>query len=161
MAITVNPPVITNQVTGETEAIPDSQMVISTGTSADSNTVTYGDDSFDPAFNPEFQRTPVLNDPAFQSGASEQDINSFWKSNRPLTDDEINAVQANYLETGNEQLARLLAYKVTGDTTDLFPDDYAALGISEPQESDSWSDQEIDNAILTNADDPSISTSST
>ena len=156
MAITVNPPVQTNQVTGEPEAVPDSQLIDYTGTDVQSNTVVF-DDSYDPAFDPEFQRTPQLNDPAFYSDDPQAQIN-FWRRSEPLTNDEVSRIQDVYMGNGNEQLPRLLAYKLTGDTDALMPDDFDVLGLNEAEinaESALLTPEEIDHQILTDADDPS------
>ena len=84
MAITVNPPVEVNQITGQEVPVDPATRVIQTGTDVSNNTVAY-DDGEGSAFDPDFKRTSRgLTDPAFQEGASEQDLLNFWTSKRPL-----------------------------------------------------------------------------
>ena len=85
MAITVNPPIEVDQITGEEVAVDPATRVIKTGVDATRNTETLIDDQGSP-FDPGFKRSPKdLNDPASQQGASEQDLINFWTSKRPLT----------------------------------------------------------------------------
>ena len=151
MAITVNPP-MPNQVTGEMEG--DFQVIDSGGVSAEANTVTTAEET-DLAFDPDFQRAPQLKDRAFFSD-NPRDLQNFWRSNTPLTDDEISQIQDTYIESGNEQTPRLLNYKMTGDTTDLFPEDFEYLGITDSEPDPNYlSNDQIDQSILTDADEPS------
>lgn len=157
MAITVNPPTQVNEMTGETEARPESEMIVSMGTSAEANTATAAqpsDMTFDPSF--EANRKARLTDPAFFVG--DPDVQAaFWNKSTPLTQDEIDQVQDVYMRTGDEQTPRLLAYKLTGDPDVLMPEDYGVFGLDAEQvdaPSDYLSSDEIDHQILTTEDEP-------
>ena len=157
MAITVNPPVQTNEVTGEVEARPESDMIVSMGEHVEQNTHTHAEPT-DTRFDPDFvaNRKARLTEPAFHDGDPDVQI-AFWNRSAPLTQDEIDQVQDVYMRTGDEQTPRLLAYKLTGDPDVLMPDDYGVFGL-DPQQVDAPSEylspDEIDHQILTTEDSP-------
>tara|TARA_R100000742_G_C4277466_1_gene99367 strand:+ start:764 stop:1471 length:708 start_codon:yes stop_codon:yes gene_type:complete len=163
MAITVNPPVETDQVTGEEVAVDPASRVIKTGVDAAQNTVQL--EEYSSPFDPEFQKIPQgLTDPAFRENATDQDLKNFWTGTRPLNQTEIDHLQDQYIRRQDEGLAKLFNYRMTGNTAELTPDQMESLGITE--ESDGYErfstdksfgyddfspeqTQEIDNYILT------------
>jgi len=151
MKITVNPPVQVNSVTGEEVAVPDSQRVEYTGEPV-VNEYTHGDP--DNLAYESFDRKPVLRDPAFQEDATSQDILNYWRNGKPATQDEMLHIQDEYTRTGDEQLARFLTYKMTGNTDQLLPQDLEILGVEETVTDDPnvWSSEEIDHEILSTDD---------
>ena len=93
MAITVNPPVEVNQITGEEVVFDPATRVIQTGVDATRNTESFVEDQGSP-FDPDFKGTlKGLTDPAFSKNATEQDLQNFWKGTRPLNQDEIDYLQ--------------------------------------------------------------------
>ena len=168
MAIIVNPPVETDQVTGELVATDPNTRVIQTGVDAAQNTVVFQEDSS--PFDPAFQKTPKgLTDPAFGENPTDQDLKNFWRGTRPLNQDEIDYLQDQYIRRNDEELAKLFNYRMTGNTAELTPDQMESLGLTE--ESDGYErfskdksfgyddftpeqTQEIDNFILTSDDQP-------
>ncbi len=85
IAITVNPNVELNQITGEEVAVDPANRVIQAGVDASKNTETYNQEEEGSAFDPDFKRTSkCLTDPEFQEGASEQDLINFWTTKRAL-----------------------------------------------------------------------------
>ena len=151
MKITVNPPTQINSVTGEEVAVPDSQRVEYTGEPV-VNEYTHGDP--DNLAYESFDRKPVLRDPAFQENATSQDILNYWTNGKPATQDEMLHIQDEYTRTGDEQLARFLTYKMTGNTDQLLPQDLEILGVEETVTDDPnvWSSEEIDHEILSTDD---------
>ena len=151
MKITVNPPTQVNSVTGEEVAVPDSQRVEYTGEPV-VNEYTHGDP--DNLAYESFDRKPVLRDPAFQEDATSQDILNYWRNGKPATQDEMLHIQDEYTRTGDEQLARFLTYKMTGNTDQLLPQDLEILGVEETVTDDPnvWSSEEIDHEILSTDD---------
>ena len=168
MAIIVNPPVEVDSVTGQEIAVDPASRVIQTGTDARQNTTYIEEDSS--AFDPDFKRSSKgLTDPAFQEGASEEDLLNFWNSKRPLNEAEIDYLQDQYIRNNDEDLAKLFNYRMTGNTAELTPQQMEDLGLT--QESDGserfsadksfgYDDftpeqtQEIDNFILTSDAQP-------
>ena len=59
-------------------------------------------------------------------------------------------IQEEYTRTGDEQMARFLSYKMTGNTDELLPQDLEILGIEETVTDDPnvWSSEEVDHEIL-------------
>ena len=168
MAITVGPPVEVDSVTGQEIAVDPASRVIQTGTDARQNTAYVEEQSsaFDPDFRP---TTKGLTDPAFSENASEQDLLNFWNGKRPLNEAEIDHLQDQYIRNNDEELAKLFNYRMTGDTSELSPQQMEDLGLT--QESDGserfstdksfgYDDfspeqtQEIDNFILTSDAQP-------
>ena len=151
MKVTINPPSSIDQVTGEEVSIPESQRVEVSGRPV---TNTYGHaEADDPAFKP-FDRQPVLRHRAFEEDATDQDIVDYFTNGKPPTDDEMLHIQEVYTTNNDEQLARFLTYKATGDTDQLLPQDFEVLGIEDvgEQPSEYLSVEEIDHEILATDD---------
>ena len=68
--------------------------------------------------------------PIFQENATDADVIGFWRSSTPLTDAEIDAIQSAYVATDNREIADLLMYRLTGDTSHLNEDQLELLGLS-------------------------------
>ena len=113
------------------------------------------------------QQAAQHNLPIFDENASDESIVSFWRSNRPLTDSEVSAIQAAYAATDNNEIANLLQWKLTGDTSVLSEQQLWELGLSEDDQSsepeadttpeqDFSDDQlaEIEGWLIDNATDP-------
>lgn len=151
MKITVNPPTEVNEVTGEEVAVTESQRVQVTGKPV-VNEYTHGEP--DNLAYESFDRKPVLRDPAFQPDATNQDVLNYWTNGKPATQDEMLHIQDEYTRTGDEQMARFLTYKMTGNTDQLLPQDLEILGVEETVTDDPnvWSSEEIDHEILSTDD---------
>ena len=152
MKITVNPPTEVNEVTGEEVLVSDSERIVKTGKEVN-NTFIHGE--ADNLAVKSMDRKLVLRDPAFQPDATQQDILNYWTNGQQPTDDEMLHIQEEYTRTNDEQLARFLTYKVTGNTDQLLPDDIQALGIEEQvseQPANYLSTEEIDHDILATDD---------
>ena len=148
MKITVNPPVEVNEVTGEEVVATDRVQI--TGKPVQQHTHQEADNL---AYE-SFDRKPVLRDPAFQPDATNQDVLNYWTNGKQPTRDEMLHIQDEYTRTGDEQLARFLTYKMTGNTEQLLPQDLEILGIEETVVDDPnvWSSEEIDQQILSTDD---------
>ena len=145
MKITVNLPVEVNEVTGEEVAATDRVQITgnpvqNTHTHQESDNLAY--ESFD--------RKPILRDPAFQPDATNQDVLNYWTNGKQPTRDEMLHIQEEYTRTGDEQMARFLSYKMTGNTDELLPQDLEILGIEETVTDDPnvYSSEEVDREIL-------------
>lgn len=104
--------------------------------------------------------------PIFNPDASDEAIVSFWRSNRPLTDTEVSAIQAAYAATDNAEIANLLQWKLTGDTSFLSEQQMWELGLADNEssyeETDGTNQQdfsdddlaEIEGWLIDNATDP-------
>ena len=151
MKITVNPPTEINSVTGEEQAVADNQRVEYIGKPV-VNEYAHGD--ADNLAYESFDRKPVLRDPAFHEDATAQDVLNYWRNGKPPTQDEMLHIQDEYTRTGDEQMARFLTYKMTGNTEQLMPEDMEILGIKETVVDDPnvFSAEEVDHEILA-ADD--------
>ena len=151
MKITVNPPSEINQVTGEEVAVSENQRVQIEGERLPN---THSVEEADNLAYESFDRKPVLRDRAFQEGATQQDVLNYWTNGKPATQDEMLHIQDEYTRTGDEQLARFLTYKMTGNTEQLMPQDMEILGIKETVVDDPnvFSAEEVDHEILS-ADD--------
>ena len=151
MKITVNPPTEVNEVTGEEVAVAESQRVQVTGKPVVNE---YAHGEADNLAYESFDRQPVLRDPAFQEDATSQDILNYWTNGKPATQDEMLHIQEEYIKTGDEQMARFLTYKMTGNTDQLHPQDLEILGIQETVTDDPnvWSSEEVDHEILATDD---------
>ena len=152
MKITVNPPTEINEVTGEEVLVSDNNRIIKTGQEVN-NTYTHGE-ADNLAVKP-MDRKLVLRAPAFQPDATDQDVLNYWTNGRQPTDDEMLHIQEEYMRTNDEQLARFLTYKVTGNTKQLLPDDIEALGIEDQvseEPSNYLTTEEIDHDILATDD---------
>ena len=148
MKITVNPPVEVNEVTGEEVVATDRVQI--TGKPVQQHTHQEADNL---AYE-SFDRKPVLRDPAFQPDATNQDVLNYWTNGKQPTRDEMLHIQDEYTRTGDEQLARFLTYKMTGNTEQLLPQDLEILAIEETVVDDPnvWSSEEIDQQILSTDD---------
>ena len=99
-----------------------------------------GGDEIDPeqynnAIAPHYARKAAeANLPIFHEDASDSEVINFWRSNKPLTDAEIDAIQARYVSTDNEDIANLLMFRMTGDTSHLTEDQLDLLGLTEGEE---------------------------
>jgi hypothetical protein len=106
------------------------------------NQVTYNPEDIDPneyndALDPYLARRAVqANLPIFDEDASDESIVAFWRSNRPLTDSEVDAIQAAYAATDNEDIANLLQWKLTGDDSLLSEQQRFQLGLDDEASSD-------------------------
>jgi hypothetical protein len=106
------------------------------------NQVTYNPDYIDPneyndALDPSLARRAVeANLPIFNENASDESIVAFWRSSRPLSDTEIDAIQAAYAATDNEEIANLLQWKLTGDESFLSEQQRFQLGLDDEASSD-------------------------
>ena len=132
MAITVNPAY--NEATGE---YGEQQIKVSMhhGVQQSIDPVQQAHATQDAAFE------PAANPPQFYRGlahdASEAEISDLWRSDRPLSGDEISRVQDHINALGGhsdeaQMFARLLDYRVTGNTESLMPDDFDVLGVETP-----------------------------
>ena len=171
MAITVNPPVEINEVTGQEVAADPSTRVIQTGVDALQNTETFNQEEEGLAFDPDFKRTPQgLTDPAFGENPTDEELMNFWRGTRPLNQDEIDFLQDQYIRRQDDDLAKLFNYRMTGDTSELTPSQMEQLELTEESDgserfstdkSFGYDDftpeqtQEIDNYILTSEETPS------
>ena len=151
MKITVNPPTEVNEVTGEEVAVAENQRVQITGKPVENTSSMAEPDNL--AFAP-MDRKPVLRDPAFQEGATQQDVLNYWTNGKQPTQDEMLHIQDEYARTGDEQLARFLTYKMTGNTEQLLPQDLEILGVEETVTDDPnvFSAEEINHEILATDD---------
>ena len=151
MKITVNPPTEINSVTGEEQAVADNKRVEYVGKPV-VNEYSHGEP--DNLAYESFDRKPVLRDPAFQEDATSEDILNYWTNGKPATEDEMLHIQEEYTRTGDEQLARFLTYKMTGNTDQLLPEDLEILGVEETVTDDPnlFSSEEIDHEILSTDD---------
>jgi hypothetical protein len=129
----VNPPSIdeaTGEVTGEAQVFSrDHSRHELTATAEDIDPSEYND-----ALAPHYARKAAeANLPIFQEGVSDEAVVAFWKSNRPLTDAEVDAIQAAYVATDNDDIANLLQYRLTGDTSFLNEQQLEELGLTESE----------------------------
>ena len=103
------------------------------------------------------------NIPALSPNASNEELRSFWLGQNPLNDLEIEAIQAAYVATDNEDLANLLQFRMSGDVSFLSESQLIALDISpdatSQQETSPYGDdvpdlEKIDELIFEHATDP-------
>ena len=132
MSYTIDPPEI-NQLTGEREGDFTIQQ---RGLTRYELTHEGGDEidteEYNNAIAPQYARKAAeANLPIFHEGASDSEVINFWRSNKPLTDAEIDAIQSSYVATDNEDIANLLMFKLTGDTSNLTDDQLDLLGFTE------------------------------
>lgn len=121
-------------------------------------------DSLEPYYA---QRAIQANLPIFDENASDESVVAFWRSNEPLTSEQVDAIQSAYVATDNEAIANLLQWKLTGDESFLSEEQRYQLGLDD----DNYSDQdeyveandgdfteeqvvEIENYLAENASDP-------
>jgi hypothetical protein len=162
-----------NELTGEYE---DTGVVEQRGLTRQQLTYTYGQEDNEPidpdqynnAIAPHYaEKAAQANLPIFREDASAESIVAFWKSDKPLTDAEISAIQAAYVATDNADIANLLTWKLTGDDSFLNEQQRLELGIDDEGSSDDVegiSDEEVQDAsqvvdfIFDNADEPNQET---
>lgn len=160
MAWTVNAPDI-NQLTGE----PEGDFTIQQRGLTRFELTHEGGDEVDPeqynnAIAPHYARKAAeANLPIFHEDAADADVINFWRSSTPLTDAEIDAIQSAYVATDNEDIANLLMFKLTGDTSLLTEDQLDLLGLiddepSEANDEEIQAELELTNYIYDNADEP-------
>ena len=103
----------------------------------------------DEAFAPRERNVDV--DPAFLEGATNEQHRQYWTNGQRPNQAELSFLQDQiYQATDSEEqsrLARLLDYKMTGDTTPLMDEDFAYLGIEAP-DPDDWSPAQAKQEIL-------------
>jgi hypothetical protein len=165
MAYTVDPPGI-NELTGEREGdftitnrdASRYELTVSDPTEIDPN-------EFNDALDPHYARQAIqANLPIFDENASDESVIAFWKSNQPLTDAEVSAIQAAYVATNNADIANLLMFRLTGDTSHLSEQQLDELGLtdypaddetdSEGTEDESFDDTEVADFIINEATEP-------
>jgi hypothetical protein len=155
----VNPPSIddaTGEVIGEAQVFSrDHSRHELTATAEDIDPSEYND-----AIAPHYARKAAeANLPIFQEGVSDEAVVAFWKSNRPLTDAEVDAIQAAYVATDNDNIANLLQYRLTGDTSFLNEQQLEELGLTESEsevveETEEMSAEDLTDYIYENAAEP-------
>ena len=117
---------------------------------------------FNDAINPAFARRALQAElPIFREDASDESIVNFWRSSEPLTEAEVDAIQAAYTATDNADIANLLMWKLTGDTNHLSDQQLFELGLDDEgdyQEAEDTSDtvdaEAVVDFIFDNADEP-------
>ena len=144
MAITVSPTY--NDATGE---YGDQQVAytMNHGSNVPVSIEENQDDAY-AAFEPE----KYSSDAAFGDNPTEAELNAFWASNRPITNDEISIIQDHIQKLGfdsdeGRRLGRFLNYRVTGNSDELFDDDKLALNI-QPPDPNVWTTEETEQYIL-------------
>ena len=133
MAYTIDPPEI-NQLTGEREGdyIVQHRGLTRFELTAEGEGET--DTDYSDAIAPEYaRRATEANLPIFREDASDSEVINFWRSNKPLTDNEIDAIQSAYVATDNKEIADLLMFRMTGDTSHLNEDQLELLGLTESE----------------------------
>ena len=130
MAYTIDPPEI-NQLTGEREGEYIVQHRGLTRFELTAEGEGEGDTDYSDAIAPQYaRRATEANLPIFREDASDSEVINFWRSNKPLTDNEIDAIQSAYVATDNKEIADLLMFRMTGDTSHLNEDQLELLGLS-------------------------------
>jgi hypothetical protein len=173
MGYVVNPPSF-NEVTGEYEGDfqvenREMQRGINQVSIEDIDPNEYND-----ALEPYYaQRAIQANLPIFDENASDADVVAFWRNPNPLTEAEVDAIQAAYVATDNHEIANLLQWKLTGDESflseqqryELGLDDEASIDEIEATDDDlsEWREDELlteddviafENFLAENATDP-------
>ena len=81
------------------------------------------------------------------NNASDAEVLSFWKGDQPLSESQVAAIQEAYVRDGDENLANLLMWRLTGETAHLTPEQIYELGLDgdaeEVQEVDDISDEDF------------------
>jgi hypothetical protein len=133
MAYTIDPPDI-NQLTGEREGEYIVQHRGLTRFELTAEGEGEGDTDYSDAIAPQYaRRATEANLPIFREDASDSEVINFWRSNKPLTDNEIDAIQSAYVATDNKEIADLLMFRMTGDTSFLTEDQLELLGLTESE----------------------------
>ena len=160
MGYTVNPPAIdevTGQVVGEAE-------VFNRNLSRQQLTVEDVDpNEHNDAIAPHYARKAVeASLPIFSEDATDADVLGFWKSDKQLTENEVDAIQAAYVATDNADLANLLMWKLTGDPSHLSEQQLYELSLEEATEAEDttseMSAEEATDYIYNNAAEPNQET---
>ena len=103
----------------------------------------------DEAFAPPEQSLDV--DPAFLEGATAEQQRQYWTNGQRPNQAELSFLQDQIHQATDpdeqSRLARMLGYKMTGDTSPLMDDDIAYLGIEAPDPND-WSPAQMKQEIL-------------
>jgi hypothetical protein len=165
MAYTVNPPQVdeaTGEFTGEPQVTEKYQFFGSPRRSVDLNPLNdelpYESIDVDSA-----RQSVQSNIPIFREDATDSEIQGFWKSKRPLTDMEVDAIQHSYCATGNELIAQLLQYRLgltDGSELPQFAQDELGLDfsgdevISEVSKTDDFDAKTIETLIFDGATEP-------
>jgi len=101
------------------------------------NPEDYNEDAYNQAINPAYSRQAIQAQlPIFNENASDEAVVAFWRRSEPLTDAEIDALQSAYVATDNVDIANLLAWKLTGDISQLSDEQRYQLGIDETSDED-------------------------
>jgi uncharacterized protein YpmB len=85
--------------------------------------------------------------PIFQENATDADVIGFWRSSTPLTDAEIDAIQSAYVATDNKEIADLLMFRMTGDTSHLNEDQLELLGLSGDEDYEESEEQDANEGL--------------
>lgn len=135
-----------NEVTGE---YGPNEIIHSDGGQRLSRDMSDYEPQQDEAFAPRERNVEV--DPAFLEGATNEQHRQYWTNGQRPNQAELSFLQDQiYQATDSDEqsrLARLLGYKMTGDTTPLMDDDFAYLGIEAP-DPDDWSPDQAKQEIL-------------
>ena len=127
---TVNPPMMdeaTGQYVGEPQVIHNHSG---------------GEETYQAAPTTDRYIAPVEVAP-LSSDASDDAVRAFWTSSEPLTEQQVAALQTAYMRDGDENLANLLQYKLTGDVSLLTPEQVYELGIGEADPVEEISDEDF------------------
>ena len=160
MAYTVNPPAI-DEVTGQVVGEPE---VVNRNLSRQQLTVEDVDpNEHNDAIAPHYARKAAeASLPIFSEDATDADVLGFWKSDKQLTESEVDAIQAAYVATDNADLANLLMWKLTGDTSHLSEQQLYELSLEEATEAEDttseMSAEEATDYIYNNAAEPNQET---
>ena len=160
MAYTVNPPAI-DEVTGQVVGEPE---VVNRNLSRQQLTVEDVDpNEHNDAIAPHYARKAAeASLPIFSEDATDADVLGFWKSDKQLTESEVDAIQAAYVATDNADLANLLMWKLTGDPSHLSEQQLYELSLEEATEAEDttseMSAEEATDYIYNNAAEPNQET---
>ena len=160
MGYTVNPPAI-DEVTGQVVGEPE---VFNRNLSRQQLTVEDVDpNEHNDAIAPHYARKAAeASLPIFSEDATDADVLGFWKSDKQLTESEVDAIQAAYVATDNADLANLLMWKLTGDPSHLSEQQLYELSLEEATEAEDttseMSAEEATDYIYNNAAEPNQET---
>ena len=160
MGYTVNPPAI-DEVTGQVVGEPE---VVNRNLSRQQLTVEDVDpNEHNDAIAPHYARKAAeASLPIFSEDATDADVLGFWKSDKQLTENEVDAIQAAYVATDNADLANLLMWKLTGDPSHLSEQQLYELSLEEATEAEDttpeMSAEEATDYIYNNAAEPNQET---
>jgi len=123
----VNPPMM-DEATGQ--YIGEPQVLVQHGGS---------EETYTEAPNPDVYQAPVVPAP-LSNTATDEEVRAFWTSNQPLTEAQVAALQTAYMRDGDENLANLLQYKLTGDVSLLTAEQAYELGLDGQDDADPLDD---------------------